>query len=674
MHAGALHVLHDAGDVDVLAVAHGVGFQLLAGDVVVHEHRLVLADQHGGLEVVAKRLLVGHDLHGPTAQHIAGAHQHRVADALGHAHAGLDVGHGLAVGLRNAQRFHHLFKGVAVFRATDGFHVGADDLHAHVMQALGQIDGRLPAQAHHHALGVFEGDDVHHVLHGEGLKIELVAGGVVGGHGFGVVVDDDGLVARAADGPDGVHGGVVKLHALADADGAGAQHNDLFAVRHHGLVFLFVGGVEVGHVAFKLAGAGVDHLVDGHEAVGLAQEENLLFRHVPHLADVPVAEAQLLGRKKRRLVAGMRFEHGLELHDVFDLLQKQHVDLGPVVDEAQVHAAADELGDGEQPVVRAVLNVVQQLIHGLVVKAGHIDVAHADFQRPNGLEQAFLDGAAHAHHFARGLHLRAQAVAGALQLVKGEARHFADHVVQRRLKAGRRVGQGDLLQMHAHRHLGRHARDGVAAGLGRKRRGAGDAGVDLDQVILEAVGVQSELHVAPALDLERPDDFQRAVAQHMVFLVGQRLAGAEHDGIARVHTHGVDVFHVADGDGGVVGVAHHLVLDLLVALDALFHQHLMHRGELERVFEQLLHLLGVVGKAAARAAQRKGGAQHHRVADLLRRTEALLHAGSDQRRQYRLAQALAQLLELLAVLRHLDGFKAGAQNLHLALVQHALAL
>ena len=227
--------------------------------------------------------------------------------------------------------------------------------------------------------------------------------------------------------------------------------------------------------------------------------------------------------------------------------------------------------------------------------------------------------------------------------------------------------------MHAHRHLGRHARDGVAAGLGRKGRGARHAGIDLDQVILEAVRVQGKLHVAPALDLERADDLERAVAQHVIFLVGQCLAGAQHDGVARMYAHGVDVFHVADGDGGVVGVAHHLVLDLLVALDALFHQHLMHRGEFERIFEQLLHLLRVVGESAARAAQRKRGPEHHRVADLLRRTEALLHAGGDQRRQHRLAQALAQFLELLAVLRHLDGLKAGAQNFHLTLVQHALA-
>ena len=63
----------------------------------------------------------------------------------------------------------------------------------------------------------------------ERLEVELVAGGVVGGDGLGVVVDDDGLVAALLDGLDGVDGGVVELHALADADGAAAQHDDLAA-------------------------------------------------------------------------------------------------------------------------------------------------------------------------------------------------------------------------------------------------------------------------------------------------------------------------------------------------------------------------------------------------------------------------------------------------------------
>src|SRR5699024_12520660 len=55
-----------------------------------------------------------------------------------------------------------------------------------------------------------------------------------------------------------------------------------------------------------------------------------------------------LFRSERGLVAGMGFEHGFKIHNVFDLFQEQHVDLGAVVDEAQIHATADELRNGEQ--------------------------------------------------------------------------------------------------------------------------------------------------------------------------------------------------------------------------------------------------------------------------------------------------------------------------------------
>ena len=52
---------------------------------------------------------------------------------------------------------------------------------------------------------------VHHVLHRQGLKVELVRAGVVGGHGLRVVVDDNGVVAALLDGLHGVDGGVVEL-------------------------------------------------------------------------------------------------------------------------------------------------------------------------------------------------------------------------------------------------------------------------------------------------------------------------------------------------------------------------------------------------------------------------------------------------------------------------------
>ena len=100
----------------------------------------------------------------------------------------------------------------------------------------------------------------------------------------------------------------------------------------------------------------------------------------------------------------------------------------------------------------------------------------------------------------------------------------------------------------------------------------------------------------------------------------------------------------------------------------------MHRGELEGVFHDGTQLLFIGSKAAARAAEGERRAQHHRVADGLRRCHALFHGMGDERGQHRLAQFLAQLLEKLAVLGALDGSAVRAQEFHLALAQHALTL
>ncbi len=86
MDTRALDMLHDAGDKDILAVADGVHLKLLAHDVAIYQHGLVDVDLDRRLQVVAQTLLVRDDLHGAAAQHVARAHQHRVADAGGGLH------------------------------------------------------------------------------------------------------------------------------------------------------------------------------------------------------------------------------------------------------------------------------------------------------------------------------------------------------------------------------------------------------------------------------------------------------------------------------------------------------------------------------------------------------------------------------------------------------------
>ena len=357
--------------------------------------------------------------------------------------------------------------------------------------------------------------------------------------------------------------------------------------------------------------------------------------------------------------------------DVLDLVQEQHIDLGGVADDAQVGAVVNQLGNGKNPVVGANLDIVQQLLGPHDVKLGHMQMTHASLQGTDGLEQGFLDGAAHGHNLAGGLHLGGQGVGGVGELVKGEPGHLGDHIVQGRLEAGGGVGQLNLVQVHTHGDFGGDPSDGVAAGLGSQSRGTGHAGVDLDEVIAEGSRVQGKLDVAAALDFQGANQLQRAVTEQVVFLVGQRLAGGHHDGVAGVDAHGVDVLHITDGDGRVVGVADDLILDFLVTLDAFFHQDLMDGRQGQGVFQDFAAFLFVVGKAAAGAAQGKGGTQHHGVADFLGGFQALVHGIGDDGGQDRLAQLLAQLLEQFPVLGLADGVAGSTQHFHATLLENA---
>ena len=86
-----------------------------------------------------------------------------------------------------------------------------------------------------------------------------------------------------------------------------------------------------------------------------------------------------------------------------------------------------------------------------------------------------------------------------------------------------------------------------------------------------------------------------------------------------MYSYGVDVFHITYRDSRIVGVAHNLVFDFLVALDTLLDEYLMHGGQTQSVFDNLQKLLFVVGKAAARTAESKSGTEHYGIAYLFYR-------------------------------------------------------
>src|SRR5262249_60368782 len=88
----------------------------------------------------------------------------------------------------------------------------------------------------------------------------------VGADGLGVGVDHDARYASRAQLLGGMHGAVVELNTLTDANRAGAKHQRLGTWERLRLVLLLVGAVIVGRLRSELGRTGVHHLVGRHDA------------------------------------------------------------------------------------------------------------------------------------------------------------------------------------------------------------------------------------------------------------------------------------------------------------------------------------------------------------------------------------------------------------------------
>ena len=279
------------------------------------------------------------------------------------------------------------------------------------------------------------------------------------------------------------------------------------------------------------------------------------------------------------------------------------------------------------------------------------------------------------HHLARGLHLGAQAAAGALEFVKGPLGKLDYHVVQGGLETGAGLAGDvvqDLVQGIAQGDAGGDLGDGIAAGLAGQGRGAAHPGIDLDDRVFKAVGVQGKLAVAAAHDADGLDHLQGGRAQHLVFFVCQRQGRGYHHAVAGVDAHGVHVFHGAHGDGVAQAVPHGLKFNFLPARDAFFHQYLGDGGGIQAAAGQLPQLLCILSDAASRPAQGIGRAHDDGVADPLRRRQGRLYGLRDLGGHAGLADLQHGIPEQLPVLRPLDGVHVRTQQPHAVFLQGAV--
>src|SRR5262249_55934634 len=147
---------------------------------------------------------------------------------------------------------------LAILGEIDVGGIGSDDRDSLLFEREGKGERGLAAELDDDAIGLFGIADVEHVLEGERLEIEAIAGVVIGGDGFGIAVHHDRFDAKLLEREGGVAAAVIELDALADAVGAAAENHDLFAGGGLGFALALEARIEIRREAFELGGAGID--------------------------------------------------------------------------------------------------------------------------------------------------------------------------------------------------------------------------------------------------------------------------------------------------------------------------------------------------------------------------------------------------------------------------------
>lgn len=649
---------------------------LRALDKLGNNNRVVRRHIGGRLELVLEILLAANHRHGSARQDITRTHQHRVPDLVSKLLGRLDRRQLLPRRLVNADAVENLRELLAILSLVNVQRVRAQHFGPTLLlQSQRNVLRQLPANRHHHARCALQFVNIHHPLVAQLLKIQFIRRIIISRHRLRVIIDHYSLFSHVAEGLDGRDGAPVELDGGADSVDAAAEDNGAVVFEGDVVGGAVVCGVEVVCVGREFGSEGVDALDPGADVEGEADGADLVFGGGDGVCDLAIGEAELLSLEDLVLLEGVEaacvFELAGAVDDVLELVEEPLVDLGEVVDLVDgVVFVEHGLADGEPAAVGGVLELEVEVVKLVALEADEAGVDLAD-----GLLEGLFKGTADSHDLADGLHGAANVALDVLELGKIPSGHLGDDVVEGGLKVGGGClcdGVGQLGEAVAEANLGGGVGEGVAGGLGGEGGGAGETGVDLDDAVVEAVGLEGVLDVALADDAEMADDFDGGGSEHVVLLVAEGLAGGDDNGVTGVDAEGVKVLHVADGDAVVVCVTDNLVLELLPALEGLFDEDLGREGEGSRGHVSELFL--VVGKAGAETTQGVGCTDNDGVADLFGGVEGLVNGADGNGLGNGDVDFLEGLGEQVSVFGKLESSHAGAENLDAVLFPEAETL
>ena len=317
----------------------------------------------------------------------------------------------------------------------------------------------------------------------------------------------------------------------------------------------------------------------------------------------------------------------------------------------------------------------QDLIRAVGFVFLHVQRIQTQFDGANRLHHRLLKAGANGHDLTGSLHLGAQGSLGIYKLIERPLGELYNHIVDCRLKAciglaGNLVQ--DLVQGVADGDPGGNLCNGIAGGLGCQSGGTGYTGVYLDDRILKAGGMQGKLTVTAALYLQLLNDVDGSGTEHLVLPVGQRHSRSNYDAVTGVYANRIKVLHGADSDHIALSVPDHLKLNFLPAADALFDQHLGNGGKPQTILCNIPQLLLIRSNSAAGAAQGECRTHDYRITDFLGKIHRILNGLYHLGGNAGLPDLFHRVLERLAILRLMDGFRICTKQLYVVSIQEAL--
>ena len=262
-----------------------------------------------------------------------------------------------------------------------------------------------------------------------------------------------------------------------------------------------------------------------------------------------------------------------------------------------------------------------------------------------------------------------------LELGKIPSRNLGDDVVKRWLEVGGgSLGDsvGKLGKGVSETDLGSSVSQRVSGSLGGQSRGSRETGVDLNDTVVETIGLESVLDVTLANNTKMSDNLDGSTSEHVVLLIAQGLTGGNDNGVTSVNTKRIKVLHVAHGNTVVVGVTNDLIFEFLPALERLLDKDL--RGEGKRSSGHVAELLLVVGETGTQTTESIGSSDDNGVSDGLGGLEGLLDSTDGDRLGDGDVNLFQSPSEEVTILTQLQSSNTGTEDLDAVLLEESESL